>query len=254
MKLNEDSNERKEGVEEYEENLPEKCDYCNSEIWELYPQKLIRCEDPNFEEVKTNSIATFNYICEDCCTERILQGDCEGLTCNHFKDKYPDIRISKVEEKLNKYNIPYEIIDGNILSKVSRFPQWGYFFSKLPSDLSSIQELIEDNFIITLNSGHKTKLQISGEEQNWFVEIELIDFFKEDFWFETSNYYISTKEIEEDGEKIKIKYLIIKYSNSHGNLPPEYLIVQMHSNYGSNYSNSEFIYDPHQIKIKKKKN
>jgi len=243
--------------DDYDEDSdwPVRCNYCGETGGYFNDFEVFICEDPDIVDLKGNGYFTdIQPICDNCCTERINEGTCDSLECSIFKKKYPKIRFPDLVEIIEKNGIKYEINDNVILSK-NYYPQWGYFFWDLPTKFSLENEVTEENFAIMINPGSKSSLKLINDVNDYAVPLEIIDIFKKRYSYEVTNYFIDSKEfLEKDTkERYIIKFLIVRFQKNEGNIPPEHLVIQMLENTLTESSQSEFKYDPHQIKVLYKK-
>lgn len=251
--------ENKEWFEDddYDEDIiwPARCAYCGEKEPPFGDFKIFTCEDPDIENPKGNGFfIDLQPICDDCCTERINAGICDSLQCSVFKKKYPKIRFPELTEIIEKKGFNYEINDNVILSK-DYYPQWGYFFWDLPSKFSLKNKVTESDFCIMISPGSKSYLKLINDEKDFMVPLEIFDIFKKRYEYEVTNYFIDSKEFlgKDINEKYIVKFLIVRFQKDEGNIPPEHLIIQMSEYNTAGSSPSEFIYDPHQIKVLYKK-
>lgn len=227
---------------------PSWCSYCNSEVGETFT-----CKAPEIVDLKDRGYyMDIQPICDECCSERILEGSCINDDCEKFNEHYPRIRVEKITEMLTKKNVSYIVREDNSIIPEVDNPYWGYFFFELPDRFTPIEEIIEEDFKIVYFTGINTKLMISDGETDYYSNTSLIDLFK-DYYndFKITNYYTYSEEFEHEGEMKKSMLLIIKFTHpDYYDRLPEYLVnVMRTSNYRGGERN-EYIHDPYQIRIR----
>ncbi len=238
-----------------DDDYPEMCDYCYPDNMNRPWVEIFDCNDPDIRYFRKNYGSKLKHICDDCCTERILDGNCYPLDCKIFEQKYLGLRKPQIIEILKKNNIPYEDEDSKISAKKNKFGnyeysyEWYYFFKNLPNILDGGREVDFQDIRVLYNSETSTKLQIIGEDSSLLINLKVLDAFKES-GFIISNYYLKEIERENEGESFQIKLFIAKFEKEEGNFHSEYLVLRMFYGTYIDYRASEYLYDPHQIRIK----